>query len=121
MVFNKNYKETWAHPGSPYPPTDEEYIRELDDFNRKISEPFGGIEVLQAKFARYQRAANLLDEARPALLEKYPDKWVSMDEDGTLTVADTHEELIAALAAKGLHSGDFPCEFLNTQPRRWVL
>ena len=121
MVFSKDDKERWIHPGSPYPPTDEEYIRELEAYTKEISEPFGGVEVLRAKFAGYQRAAKLLDEARPALRETYPDKWVSMDEVGTLTVADSHEELISAIKAKGLHSGDFPFEFLNTKSRRWAF
>ncbi len=121
MVFSKNDKERWVHPGSPYPPTDEEYIRELEEHIKEVSEPFGGVEVLQAKFARYERAAKLLDEARPTLREKYPNKWVSMDEDGALTVADTHQELIDALTAKGMFSGDYPAAHLNTKPRRWTF
>ena len=55
------------------------------------------------------------------LREKHPDQWVSMDENGNLTVADTHEELIAALTAKSLYSGHYPFEFLNTKPRRWTF
>ena len=121
MVFNKHYRETWAHPGSPYPPTDEKYIRELEAYIEEIHEPFGGIEASEAHFTRYLEAAKLLDAARASLQEKYPDKWVSMDEKGDLTIADSHEELIAALAAKGLFSGHFPFAFLSTKPRRWTF
>ena len=121
MVFSKNDKDRLIHPGSPYPPTDEEYIREPEEYIKETSEPFGGVEVLQAKFARHERAAKLLYEARSTLREKYPDKWVSMDEDGVLTAADTHQELIDALTAKGLFSGDCPAAHLNTTPRRWTF
>ena len=93
MVFSKNNEERWVHPGGEYPPTDEEYIKELEAHIKEISEPFGGIEILDAKFALYRQAAKLLDEARPSLRQKYPDKWVSMDDAGRLTVADTHEGL----------------------------
>ncbi len=118
MAFDKHCQETWIHPGSPYPPTDEVYIRELESYIEKVHEPFGGIEASEAHFTRYLQAAKLLDEASPTLREKHPDQWVSMDENGNLTVADTHEELIAALTAKGLYSGHYPFEFLNTKPRR---
>ena len=121
MVFSKDDKERWSHPGSPYPPTDEEYISELEAYLDEIHKPFGGIEASEAHFTRYLQAAKLLDQARPALRGKYPDKWVSMDENGALTVADTHEDLITTLAAKGLFSGHFPFAFLNTKPRRWTF
>ena len=121
MVFSKNDKERWIHPGSPYPPTDEKYIKELESYLDEIHKPFGGIEASDAQFTRYLQAAKLLDEAGPALREKHPDQWVSMDENGNLTVADTHKELIAALTAKGRYSGHYPFEFLNTKPRRWTF
>lgn len=121
MVFRKDDQKTRAHPGSPCPPTDEAYVRELEECIRETSAAFGGIEILDAKFDRYLRAAKLLDESRPALRGKYPDQWVSMDESGNLTVANTHQELIDALAANGLFSGDFPVAHLNTKPRRWAF
>lgn len=121
MVFNRGNRKSRTHPGSVYPPTDEGYIRELEAHVKQISEPFGGEEVLKAKFDRYSRAAQLLDEARPALRKKYPCKWVSMDENGELMIADSQEELIAAMKAKGLYGGDFPFAFLNPKPRRWTF
>lgn len=118
MVFYRGNLKNRAHPGSPYPPTDKEYIRELEECLREAAAPFGGIEVLDEKFRLYQIAAKLLDKATPALRKQYPDQWVSMDEKGELTVANTHEELIDSLAAKGLFSGDFPVAHLNTKPQR---
>ena len=121
MVFGENDQGRWVHPGSEYPPTDENYIEELEAYIKETSEPFGGIEVLDAKFDLYRLASKLLEEARPYLREKYPDQWVSMDEHGNLTVADTHQKLIDALADKGLFSGDYPFDHLNTKPRRWTF
>ena len=121
MVFRKDGKKTRTHPGSPYPPTDETYIRELEECIREAAAPFGGIEVLDAKFRLYEKAAELLDEATPALREQYPDQWVSMDEKGTLTVARSIEELIEKMADQGLRSADYPCEFLRSPHRKWTL
>ena len=121
MVFRKEDRKTHTHPGSPYPPTDEAYIRELEECIRETSAPFGGIEVLDAKFRLYQKAAKLLDKATPALRKQYPDQWVSMDEKGTLTVARTVEELIKKMADQGLRSGDYPCVFLRSHYQKWTF
>ena len=110
-----------AHPGSEYPPADENYIRELKEYIRKVSEPFGGIEALDAKFNLYLKAAKLLDMAVPTLRKQHPNRWVSMDENGTLTVAGTVEELIEMMAKQGLRSGDYPCVFLQSQSRNLTL
>ena len=50
MVFSKDDKERWIHLGSLYPPTDEEYIRELEAYLDEIHKPFGGIEASDAQF-----------------------------------------------------------------------
>ena len=70
MVFSKDDKERWTHPGSVYPSTDEAYIRELETYIKEIHEPFGGVEASDAQFAKYQQAAKLLNEAIPALRDK---------------------------------------------------
>ncbi len=121
MVFYRGNLKNRTHPGSPYPPTDEAYIRELDECVREAAAPFGGIEVLDEKFRLYQIAAKLLDKATPALRKQYSDQWVSMDEKGTLTVAFTIEELIEKMANQGLHSGDYPCVFLRSQHQKWTF
>ena len=121
MVLCRGNLTNRTHPGSPYPPTDKAYIRELEECIRDAAAPFGDIEVLDEKFRLYQIAANLLDKATPALRKQYPDQWVSMDEKGTLTVAHTVEELIDKMADQGVRSGDFPVAHLDTKPRRWVL
>ena len=110
-----------THPGSEYPPTDENYVRELEEYVTKASEPFGGIEALDAKFNLYLKAAKLLDPAVPMLRKQYPDRWVSMDEKGTLTVAGSLEELIEVMAKQGMRSGDYPCVFLQSQSRKLTL
>lgn len=110
-----------THPGSEYPPADENYIRELKEYITKVSEPFGGIEALDAKFNLYLKAARLLDMAVPILRKQYPNRWVSMDDNGTLTVAGTVEELIEMMAKQGLRSADYPSVFLQSQSRNLTL
>ena len=96
------------------PPLSEEEIAEL-------VEHYGSVDAILEKLRRFGQASSLLNEAWPALMEKYPDKWVSMDADGKLTVADSLEDLVAAHAARGIHSGSLPWKFLDTSPTSLVL
>ena len=103
--------------------TDQIIINPLIDDTElvELAEPYGGVDAILGKLRRFQRASNHLTEAWPVLMERYPDKWVSMDANGHLTVEDSLEDLIAAHTALGIHSGDLPCKFLDTSPVSLVL
>ena len=87
----------------------------------ELVEHYGSVDAIFERQQRFGQAASRLNKAWPELMESYPDKWVSMDADGALTVADTLEELVAAHAAGGTDSGNLPCKFLNTSPTSLVL
>ena len=84
-----------------------------------IAEQFGGVAAMNERLFRAERAFRRLHRELDALFEQYPDQWVAMDEDGLAAVADSHEGLLAALAAKELYAGDLVIEHLNTQPEEW--
>lgn len=96
------------------PPLSEAELAEL-------VEHYGSVDAILEKLRRFGQASSRLNEAWPVLMQKYPDKWVSMDADGELTVADSLEDLVAAHVARGIHSGGLPWKFLDTSPTSLVL
>ena len=62
-----------------------------------------------------------LREMRPELLEKHPDRWVALTENGVLVVADSAEARAAKVIALGERPGFAARDFLNTKPRRVIL
>ena len=92
-----------------------------EEYFAQIAEQFGGVAALNEKLFRDQRAFQRMYRELPALLEQYPDQWVAMAEDGIAAVADSQDNLLKALADKGLYAGDLVIEFLNTQPEWWTL
>ena len=87
----------------------------------EIAEIFGGPEAMQRQLVRGHLAALRMGREWPALTEQYPDQWVAMDEDGVAAVADSHEALLAALAAKGIYAGDLVIELMETDPEVLIL
>ena len=87
----------------------------------ELAEPHGGVDAILEKLRLFRQASSRLTEAWPSLMENYPDKWVSMDADGHLTVEDSLEDLITTHAALGIHSAELPCKFLDTSPVSLVL
>ena len=85
-----------------------------------IAEQFGGVAAMNERLFRGERAFRRLYRELDALYEQYPDQWVAMDEDGLAAVADSQDNLLKALADKGLYAGDLIIEHLNTQPEEWL-
>ena len=96
-------------------------LAEDDPYLLAIAERHGGVAAMNEEMARDQDAFHRLYRELPALMEQYPDQWIAMDADGIVAVADSHEGLLEALAAKGLYAGDLVIDHLNTQPEIWIL
>ena len=58
---------------------------------------------------------------RPELMQKYPDKWVALTENGVFLVADSVDELVNKTKEIGARPGFSAREFLNTKPRPRVI
>ena len=97
-----------------------EAVEEDAEFD-EIAELFGGPEEMRRRILRGHLAWRRMMAEWPALTEQYPDQWVAMDVDGVAAVADSHEELLAALAAKGIYAGDLTIELMETEPEVLIL
>lgn len=58
---------------------------------------------------------------RLELMQKYPDKWVALTENGVFLVADSVDELVNKTKEIGARPGFSAREFLNTKPRPRVI
>ena len=103
------------------PPQKAKLVEEEDAEFDEIAALFGGPEAMQRQLVRGHLAALRMGREWPALTEQYPDQWVAMDEDGVAAVADSHEELLAALAAKGIRGGDVVIDLMETDPEVLIL
>ena len=78
-------------PHTPY--TQEEVER--------IFAQFGGIEKMREGMRKFQEASARMNDEYDSLLERFPNKWVSMNHEGRIFVGDTHEDLLAEFGARG--------------------
>ena len=90
------------------------------DFNAVI-EKMGGVEYVIGLMKHMEGIRRCMDKARPSLLEKYPDKWIAWGEDGVVAVADTHEELFAIIDPMGLGTWDVETDYLDTNPKVYII
>lgn len=96
-------------------------LAEDDPYLLAVAEQFGGMAAMNERSLRRQRASERRVAELPALLEQYPDQWAAIDEDGLVAVADTHEDLLKALADKGLYAGDLAIQDLSTESDKWLV
>ena len=90
------------------------------DFNAVI-ENMGGVEYVIGLMRSIKGMHKRMDDARPSLLEKYPDKWIAWGENGVVAVADTHEELLAITHPMGLGTWDVVTDYLDTDPKVYII
>ena len=74
-----------------------------------------------ASHRSYVERSERLQEMRPELMQKYPDKRVALTENGTFVVADSMEELVSKIKELGERPGFAADECLSARPRRVIL
>ena len=74
-----------------------------------------------AEHRSYVERSERLRAMRAELIERYPDKWVALTENGVLVIADSAKERTVKIVDLGERPGFAAREFLNTKPRRRVI
>ena len=110
MVF---FDETRPHKVKASESDDAEF--------EKTAELFGDEDAAHQQLVRAHLAGQRLGREWPELLKQYPDQWIAMDADGVAAVADTHEALLEALAAKGIYAGNVITDLMETDPEVLIL
>lgn len=96
-------------------------LAEDDPYLLAVAEQFGGMEAMNERSLRGHRAFQRLYGELDALYEQYPGQWVAMDEDGLVAVADTHDNLLQALADQGRSAAYLATKYLDTQADLLIL
>ena len=60
--------------------------------------------------------SRLLQDQWAELMEKYPDRWVVMGDDGLVCVADSLDEALAEVDRRGISRRHTEIEFMDTNP-----
>ena len=91
-----------------------------DEFEEMLAE-LGGVEALRDDPNDFRKAVNRLWIERDALIEKHPNRWVSMGKDGVVSIGDSIEEVVLATETKGISTTDVVVEYLDPDPETLIL
>ena len=94
--------------------------RSEDDFDDLLAH-LDGAEALRDDPNDFRKAVNRLWTECESLIEGHPERWVSMGNDGVVSVGDSIEEVVAATEARGISIADVVVEYLDPEPERLVL
>ena len=92
-----------------------------ENYFEELLAQLGGVETLRDDPNDFRKSVNRLWTERESLIEKYPDRWVSMGKDGVISIGDSIEEVVAATEAKGVSTADVIVEYLDPEPETLIL
>ena len=91
------------------------------DYVKEVIEGLGGVKALMDEMDEYHQIVARMRKERPSLMERYPDKWVTMGQEGVLAVGDSMDEVLREVEARGLNGTDVEIEFMDTDPPLLIL
>ena len=91
------------------------------DYVKEIIEGLGGVRALMDEMDEYHEIVARMRKERPSLVERHPDKWVAMGQQGVLAIGDSMDEVLREVESQGLHGSDVVIDFLDTDPPLLIL
>ena len=92
-----------------------------EDYFEELLAHLGGAEALRDDPNDFRKAVSRLWIERELLIEKHPERWVSMGKDGVVSIGDSIEEVVSATEAKGVSTADVIVEYLDPNPETLIL
>ena len=92
-----------------------------EDYMKEVIEGLGGSKALIDEMDQYHEIVARMRKERSSLLERHPDKWVAMGQEGVLAVGDSMDEVLSEVEGRGLHGADVVIEFMDTDPPLLIL
>ena len=84
-------------------------------------EDMGGVGALIEDLAEFHELHARMNRQRPALVEKYPGKWVAVGMNGVLAVEDSEEKALQAVENRDVRGSDVLVEFMDPDPPVLIL
>ena len=86
-----------------------------------IIEAWGGVECVRAVLKDHQVMSGEFWAAYSFLLEQHPDKWIAWGKEGVVGVSDSQDGLLREMKSKNLTAKDVMVEYLDTDPKVYIL
>ena len=86
-----------------------------------IIEAWGGVECVRAVLKDHQVMSGEFWAAYASLLEQHPDKWIAWGKEGVVGVSDSQDGLLREMRSKNLTTKDVMVEYLDTDPKVYIL
>ena len=84
-------------------------------------EAMGGAKGVRALIEDRQSMFVEFWAAYSSLLEQYPDKWIAWGKEGMVGVSDSQDGLLSEIRYKNIATKDVMVEFLDTDPKGYIL
>ena len=88
---------------------------------RQIIKQMGGAREVHIGLRDFANRVRALDTRRIELTEKYPNKWIAMHNADIVSFADTLEDVLKELDARGVPRKGAVIEFMDTERRTMIL
>ena len=113
--FMSNATKLPANLDESIQPTDENTAE-------RLIEEWGGVEWVMTTLHDHEAMTSSLLESYPTLLEEHPDQWIAWGREGTvILVSDSQDDLLCEMQAKDIATNDVVIEYLDTDPRMFIL
>ena len=94
---------------------------DMDNSAELMVEALGGAEGVRVLIEDRQSMFVEFWAAYSSLLEQHPDKWVAWRKEGVVGVSDSQDGLLSEIRAKNIAAKDVMVEFLDTDPKGYIL
>ena len=98
----------------------EENFTEHQDAE-SIIEAWGGVECVRTVLKNHQIMSGEFWAAYASLLEQHPDKWIAWGKEGVVGLSDSQDGLLREMRSKNLTAKDVMVEYLDTDPKVYIL
>lgn len=91
-----------------------------EEVERFVAE-MGGKEAWLDGMRKFEEACIRLNDEYDSLLERFPNKWVAMNYEGTVFVGDTLDDLHAEFESHGVSRDGYVTKYLDPDPEILIL
>ena len=94
---------------------------DMDNSAELIIEALGGAKGIRTLLEDRQSMFVEFCAAYSSLLEQHPDKWVAWGKEGVVGVSDSQDGLLGEIRSNNIAAKDVMVEFLDTDPKGYIL
>ena len=94
---------------------------DMGNSDDSMIEAMGGVQGIQTLIEERQSMFVQFWAVYSSLLEQHPDKWIAWGKEGVVGVSDSQDGLLSEIRSKNITANDVMVEFLDTDPKGYIL